>query len=420
MTAPAKPRQSPVRPVDALVAVTVGAVIASIIALGYGGQRPPDPVAYLFAAGFGALTLLRHRHPLFMTGVTVATIFAYYSRGYPPIGIAVPLVVALYATADAGRTRWAIGAAASVFGIAMGFRIGQGEPPAYLVGYEGVSNVALMVAAIALGSVVRSRRVRLAQQAEIARLAAEQSVREAQARTRQERMGLSRDLHDTVGHAMAVISLQAGVAGEAIGRDDAAARAAVEHIVETSNRSLREVRSMVRLLRGEESGTVAGIHPDSRSADGRPDDTGTSESAALPAGNTARRAVHSLSGVPDLIETTRRVGIATTYRLDVAPEQLPPRIDAAAYQVVQEALTNIVRHAAATEATVQVEIDDGILRIRVEDNGTAGTGADTGGQGYGLVGMSERVRLLGGTLTAHAGVNGGFGVDTRIPIEVTE
>lgn len=383
MTEAERPERTGVAPWprDALLGFTVTGVIVLIIAFGHGGWQSVG--AYLFAVGFGALLLLRRRMPVFVVVATAAATFTYHALDHPPIGVAVPMVAALYAAADAGRTWAAVGAGALVFTVSLAVRIGQGESTAYLAGYEGVSHAALIAVAIALGAAMRSRRTRAAQQAEIARLTAEQSNARAEWRIQDERVRLSRELHDTVGHAMSVISLQAGVAAEAVGRDDAAARTAIGHVLDTADRSLDDMRAMVRLLRDD-----------------------------------AETGVVSLSGIPDLAATAERAGLTTTCRLDAAPDQLPARVDATAYRLVQEALTNVVRHARATEATITAELSDGLLRITVGDNGRATVPGAV--HGSGLDGMRERVRLLGGSLTAGPRAEGGFLVDARIPVEVTE
>ncbi|MFG3618935.1 sensor histidine kinase [Nocardia sp. NPDC047654] len=374
---------------DVLLGAAVALVIALIIALQQGGHRSPDLVAYSFAVGLGTLMLLRHRTPRTILAATVIGVFGYYALDYPPIGVAVPLAAALFAAADAGLAGWAVTAGALVFSVSLEFRIREGESVAYVAGYEGVSNVALIVTAISLGCAVRSHRVRLTQQNEITRLSSEQWARQAESQVQGDRERLSRDLHDTVGHAMAVISLQAGVAAEAIGRDDAAARTALAHILDTSNRSLRDVRSMVRILRGDDDGTARGVL--------------------------------SLDGVGALAETIRQVGIEVTCELNASPERLPPPIDMTAYRVVQEALTNVVRHADATEADIHADIIHGILHLTISDNGTAIAGSlGDSARCHGLAGMRERVRLLGGRLTAGPCHPAGFLVEARIPIEVPE
>jgi signal transduction histidine kinase len=352
----------------------VALAIALIIAMDQGGRQPPDLWAYCFAGGFGALMLLRRRVPRVMLAATVLGMFAYYTMGYPPIGVAVPVVAALFATADAGLVWWAGGAAVLVFGISMGFRLHDGESLAYLAGYEGVSNAALMATAIALGSSIHSRRVRSAQQAEIARLTAEQAAHG-------ERERLSRDLHDTVGHAMSVISLQAGVASEAIGHDDPAARSAVGRIQAMSAQTLGDVRAMVRLL------------PTTGSADGRQ--------------------VLSLAGIPDLAEAARSTGLSVECDVRVEPGQVSPQVDVAAYRIVQESLTNVIRHSGATQVRVTAFLRDGTLHLTITDNGSGAPAAEQG-QGSGLTGMRERVRALGGTFTAGPG-DPGFSVSARIP-----
>ncbi|WP_280354308.1 sensor histidine kinase [Nocardia otitidiscaviarum] len=383
MTEAERPERTGVAPWprDALLGFTVTGVIVLIIAFGHGGRQSVG--AYLFAVGFGALLLLRRRMPVVVVVATAAATFTYHALDHPPIGVAVPMVAALYTAADAGRTWAAVGAGALVFTVSLAVRIGQGESAAYLAGYEGVSHAALIAVAIALGAAMRSRRTRAAQQAEIARLTAEQSNARAEWRIQDERVRLSRELHDTVGHAMSVISLQAGVAAEAVGRDDAAARTAIGHVLDTADRSLDDMRAMVRLLRDD-----------------------------------AETGVVSLSGIPDLAATAERAGLRTTCRLDAAPDQLPARVDATAYRLVQEALTNVVRHARATEAMITAELSDGLLRITVGDNGRATVPGAV--HGSGLDGMRERVRLLGGSLTAGPRAEGGFLVDARIPVEVTE
>ncbi|MGW0248499.1 sensor histidine kinase [Nocardia goodfellowii] len=370
---------------DLLSAAAVTLILAFVITLGYGGQRAADPVAYLFAAGFGALMLLRRRCPVLLLGATALATVGYHALDYPPIGVAVPLAAALFVAADAGALWSAIITGALLLACSFAVRVHEGESAAYLAGYEGVSNVAIIMTTITLGSAVRARRVRLAQQAEIIRLTAEQSARRTELEIRGEREKLSRDLHDTIGHTMSVISIQAGVAAEAIGRDDQQARTAVETIRQSSTRALREVRTMARLLRDDAS---------------------------------AEQSVLSLTGLPSLVEDARSAGVEVDCAVDATLDQLPPAVDSTAFRVVQEALTNVVRHAGATRASVAVTTENGVVSVRVSDNGTRRR--DSSATGQGIAGMRERVRLLGGTLTASRRDQTGFVVDARIPMAATE
>lgn len=368
--------------IDALVGTAVTLSLALIIATG-GGGRPPDGFAYLFAVGFGALMLLRRRTPRTVLVLSVLGVFGYYILDYPPIGVAVPVVAALYSVAEAGLIAWSVAASLVVFGVSMFFRIRDGgEALGFLIGYESVSNIALFAAAIALGYGVRARRIRAAQQAEIVRLTEAQLAREAELRLQIERERISRELHDTVGHTMSVISLQAGVAAEAIGHDDRAAGEALDRIRTASGQSLRDLRSMVRLLRSaDESGEARGVQ--------------------------------SLAAVPELVAGAAGAGLEVTVDLRVVPAELSGPVDAAAYRVVQESITNVVRHAGATRARVEGRVRDGRLRIRVTDNGRgAPRDAPTG---FGIAGMTERIRLLGGSLTTSSSADGGFTVEATIP-----
>jgi signal transduction histidine kinase len=363
--------------VDALLGTAVALAIALIIAADVagnrpvadlGGNRPPDLGAYLFAAGFGALMLLRRHTPRTLLVLTTLGLFAYYVFDYPPIGVALPVVTALFSAADAGRTLWAIGTGAVVLVVSFYFRTREGETLGALIGYEAVSNIALIAAATALGYSFRTRR-------EITRLTAIQLEREAEWRVQRERERISRDLHDTVGHTMSVISLQAGVAAEAVEADGAAAQA-IERIRTASGQTLRDLRSMVRLLQTPDSALE----------------------------------VLSLAAVPDLVDATRGVGLEVTTRVDIAADELSPQVDAAAFRIVQEALTNVVKHADAHRVEVSAQVRDGVLHVRVADDGQ---GASGNGGGHGLAGMAERVRLLGGSLRTRS--RDGFTVEAEIP-----
>lgn len=381
---PGAVRRFPKPVIDALLGAAVSLALALIIATSEEGARPTGWIAYLFALGFGLLMLLRRRMPRWVLVLSVLGVFAYYTLDYPPIGVAVPVIAALFSAAEIGLTGWAIGAAGVVFVVSMFFRILDGDQAiGFLLGYETVSNLALFTAAIALGYSMHTRRARAAQQAEIVRLTEEQLTGEAEARAQAEREQLSRELHDTVGHTLSVISLQAGVAAEAVGRDDRAATDAVERIRSASNRSLKDLRSMVRIL---------------RSADDRHE----------------ARHLRSLSALPELITTARSTGLEVTTDVSVTPGELSAPVDAAAYRVIQEAITNVIRHADAGRVHVRASIRGGELELGITDDGSGGE-AGPAETGYGIVGMRERVRLLGGTFAVRSAPGAGFTVEATIP-----
>lgn len=421
------------RLVDVVLAVAMGAVVAVVAAADLEGTGRAGPLAYLFAAGFGALLLARRKAPRLVLALTVLGIFVYYVFQLPPIGIALPAVAALFSAAEQDRTRAAVLAGVVLVSVAAFFRVDEGLPVAYLLSYDLLTDVALVAAAIALGVGVRSRRELRAHEEHLRALTAAAERREAERRLQAERVGIARDLHDTVGHSLAVIAVHSNVAAEAIGRDDGAAARAVEQIRAAASATLQELRGTVKLLR---SPTAA---PADRSAGG-------------------------LAGLPDLVRRAQEAGVQVSTELDVEPGRLDAAVEAAAYRVVQESLTNVLRHAGAEHATVALRLQDRTLHVTVADDGggavpspTAvvgpgagpGSGASTGqgtargasagpgaradrspdtapdritdpdaaltAGGRGLAGMAERVGLLGGTLTAGPGEDGGFVVRAALP-----
>ena len=373
------------RVVDGLLAAGVTAVLATIIALSQVSTGVlPGVLAYIFAAGFGAVLLLRRSMPIPVLLLSVLGTFGYYILDLPPVGVALPVVAALFSAAEVGLTRWAVGTGAVVFVVSLYFRL-RDEPAqlGYLLGYDTVSNLALIAAGIALGYSLRARRIHAAQQAEIARLTEEQIAREAQGRMRGERERISRELHDTVGHTMSVISLHAGVGSDAVGKDDGAVSEALDHIRTASTRSLQELRSMVRILR---SG----------------DDEET-------------RSIQSLSAVEELVDTAKGAGLEVSADITATPSALSAAVDTATYRIIQESITNVIRHADATRVEILAHVRDGRIHISVTDNGRGVAPDVKAKDGYGMAGMTERVRLLGGSLTTHSIPGSGFAVEAVIP-----
>jgi len=368
------------RRVDLGLALGTVVVVALTIGAGAEAERAPSLVPYGFAVFFGGLLLVRRRWPVAVLVVTVLGIFVYYALGYPAIGQALPAAAALYSAAELGRTRAALVVGAVLVGVAAYFRITEGLPPTYLLSYELLTNVALVAAAVALGVSVRTRRQARADQ-ERARVAAlAEQAAEAGRRLQAQRVRIARDLHDSIGHTLAVVAVHAGVAAEAVGRDDAVAADAIAHVRDATGATLRELRGTVRLLRaaGDDDGGGAG-----------------------------------LGGVSALVDSARAVGLDVDLRLDLPDGGVDPAIGAGVHRIVQEALTNVLRHADARRVEVVVTVEDGRLDLVVRDDGRGPAGA--GGTGQGLRGMAERAGLLGGTLTSGAGDEGGFVVHARLP-----
>jgi signal transduction histidine kinase len=365
------------RVTDVALALAMALVVAVVIAVDADTVQRTGAGAYLFAAGFGALVLFRRTAPRTVLVVTVLAVFVYYALGFAPIGMALPAVAALYSAAEMRHTGWAVGAGVTLVAVSTYFRVAGDDTEDQLTPYDLVTNVALVAAAIALGVAVRlTHQVRA------------HEARAAEQRLQAERLRIARDLHDVVGHNLSVIALHSGVAAEAVGRDDDAARGALEHVRAATSGTLRELRSTVKVLRGSMGGAVA------------------------PTG---------LAGVDALARPARAAGLAVDVDLDVPEGALDGAIDAAAYRVVQESLTNVLRHAAATRVAVRARVHGGRLVLRVADDGRgAGPGLVPGS---GLSGMRERVAVLGGDLTAGdltAGdaPGGGFVVTADLPLRL--
>ncbi|MFD2023901.1 sensor histidine kinase [Promicromonospora aerolata] len=372
----AVPRTVDPRVTDIALGLAMALVVAVVIAADPDAVGHAGPGAYLFAVGFGALVLLRRHAPRTVLVVTVLAVFGYYTFQFAPIGMALPAVAALYSAAEMRRTGWAVGAGTALIAVSTYYRTVGNTPEEALTPYELVTDVALVAAAIALGVAVR-----------LTREARVHEARAAEQRLQAERLRIARDLHDVVGHNLSVIALHSGVATEAVGRDDDAARGALEHVREATSGTLHELRSTVRVLRG-------------------------------PAGAPAQDAVAptGLAGVDALARSARATGLVVDVALDVPDDALDGAIGAAAYRVVQESLTNVLRHAAATRVTVSARAADDRLVVVVSDDGRGAGSALVPGSG--LSGMRERVTLLGGSVTAHDAPGGGFRVAADLPLRL--
>ncbi|WP_144120197.1 sensor histidine kinase [Catellatospora sichuanensis] len=371
---------------DGCLGAVVTLVVAVAISANVGGERGPDLGAYLFALGLGLLMLLRRQHPALTLLATAAGLAGYYIADYPPIGLAVPAAAALYSAAEYGRTVLAVSVAAVLLAGSSFFRLRDGEELGYLFGYELPWSVAIMAGAIALGDGVRNRQLRSAQQRQRERDLLQASRQEAARRIENERLQVARDLHDVLAHTTTVISLQADVAREALDDGDTtAARSALAVIRSASGQATQELRSTVTLLR-------------------------------RPAEQTSRAPVGSMAHLDRLAAATTDSGLPVAVHVHGRPVDLPAVVDATAYRIVQEALTNAVRHADATLVDIHVRYLPGRLDLTVKDDGR---GADGGsGGGHGLAGMRERAELIGGTLTATA-ARDGFEVAASLPVEET-
>jgi signal transduction histidine kinase len=222
--------------------------------------------------------------------------------------------------------------------------------------------------------VTHHRRASLAAAAARARAAEQQAAEDAR-RTTEERLRIARELHDTLGHHLSLINVQASAALHR--PDPARSQQALATIKATSRETLHELRTALNALRHDGAAPLA----------------------------------PGLERLDELVAGARSTGLAIRTEVAQIPP-LPPAMDRAAYRIVQEALTNVTRHAAATSAVVRIRPDGGQLVVEVEDDGRGAPGAP----GNGILGMGERARAQGGSLTAGPRPDGGFRVAARLPL----
>lgn len=218
---------------------------------------------------------------------------------------------------------------------------------------------------------------------ELTRQAAEQQRRH-EAAALAERTRIAGDLHDVIAHSVSVMTIQAGAARMLLDEDLPRARAALAAVEETGHQALAEMRRLLGILR----------------ADDEPPD---------------RDPQPGMAQLDALVDQVRRAGLRVDLTRDGSEQALPAGVDLAAYRVVQEALTNVLKHGGAGRATIEIRHDDGMLAIEVCDDGRSRPRADTT-DGYGLIGMRQRVELYGGKLSAAPRTDGGFRVAASIPL----
>lgn len=345
---------------------------------------PPTWTSYaLLAAAFLPLAL-RRRYPLVVLGVTTVTAAVYDATpGHPPAMMALAPLIALYTvgTVRGRRTLWLAAVGATVFTLALTL------PDVTSVRWyaELVRIAAMFAFAAALGDATRTRRAYIAEVEQRALDAERTREEEARRRVEEERLRIARELHDVTAHSLSIIAVQAGAAEKVVERDPEAVKHVLSTIRTTSKAALDELRAMLGVLRGGDDATPF-----------------------APAG--------SLGRLDELIRGVEEAGVHVVLEVDAqALADLPAFADVSAYRIVQEALTNVVRHAGATQATVWVNREGADLLVVITDDGHGVQGATR--EGHGIAGMRERVVALGGVFEAGPADSAGFRVSARLPLK---
>ncbi|MEU1472554.1 sensor histidine kinase [Streptomyces sp. NPDC005761] len=344
-------------------------------------KAPLDLFARLLLFAAVAVLLLRHRHPVAAVFGASAAATVYLGAGYPYGPVFLAVAVGCFSAVVAGHRRAAWSAVAMVWmgHLVVAHWLYRWLPPdddsASPWGQElGVA--AWVVAIIAAAEFVRVRREQWAEQRA-------ERARAEKRRADEERLRMARELHDVLAHSISVINVQAGVGLALLDTDPEQARTALTTIKDASKEALGEVRQVLDTLRAP--------------------------------GDAPRSPAPGLDRLPELVEQAASTGLTVTVETEGVRGAVPPGADLAAFRIVQEALTNVVRHSGSRTAQVRVGYGPGRLTLRIDDEGPA-TGTDAGGSGNGLAGMRERAAALGGTIEAGTRPDGGFRVRAELPL----
>ncbi|MFI1729444.1 sensor histidine kinase [Streptomyces acidicola] len=360
------------------------------------GARTPDALGVTLMTLSAVALVLRRRAPRTVLAVTGALSVVALTTGEPRAPVAMSAVIALYTVASTTDrpTTWRVGllTMTALTGTAML----AGPLPWYE--QENLGIFAWTGMAAAAGDAVRSRRAFVHAIRERAERAERTREEEARRRVAEERLRIARDLHDVVAHHIALVNVQAGVAAHVMDKRPDQAKEALAHVREASRSALGELRATVGLLR----------------------QSGDPEAPTEPA--------PGLNRLDELADTFRNAGLPVEVARSDLGTALPAAVDLAAYRVIQEALTNVQKHAGPeAKAEVSVVRAGPNIEVTVLDNGPEGhkgneghTGPEEdggGGGGHGLIGMRERVTALGGNCTAGPRYGGGFRVHAILPVK---
>jgi len=372
------------RVLDAVVAVLLFLLMAAELA-GKGleaGESVSTPIAYVLAAAITLPFAWHRRYPSASVACCTAAVVAY-SLGHFSAFPGYPLFALTFAVSlHADRRRAAFAFAAALIALSVSLSL---QPAGVVTASTWISTVLALTVAWLAGENVRGRRIRLSALEERARvLEREREMRERQA-VGQERLRIARELHDVVAHSMSVIAVQAGVAHHVIDSRPELAREALATVETNTRAALVEMRRLLGVLR-----------------------QGDEPSASLTPAPT-------LTDVPALVRQLAQAGLAVELRVDARPEGVPEGVDLSAYRIVQEGLTNVLRHGGPT-AQVSIGYPGSSVVIEICDQGPRVRGrSGENGPGHGLIGMRERVAVFGGRLTAGPQPDGGFRVSATLP-----
>jgi signal transduction histidine kinase len=371
---------------DSLLALFV--TFISIGSVAFSGHSPDSrslPALDAVLLPIASLPIAARRYrPLTVLAITVGAetvLLLFSSRVQVPFGV----IVALYTVASRCERPVAARAAAWVAPpITVGVIVNEWGHLGQVIPHLAVVAIAWLV-----GDNLRTRRAYLAQLEERAARLEREREQQATRATLEERARIARELHDVIAHNVSVMVVQASAGEDVFDSDPGRAREALAAVASTGRDALGELRRLLGVIRpGEEEALSYAPQP-------------------------------GIDGLGELIEQVRDTGLAVELSVDGEQRGLPEATSLCAYRIVQEALTNTLKHAAATRVRVTLRYDPGELTVRVSDNGRGVTDAAANGSGggHGLIGMYERVALFGGEMQAGPSADGGYRVTARLPMQ---
>ncbi|WP_406080042.1 sensor histidine kinase [Micromonospora sp. NBC_00858] len=373
------------------------AVAGAVALLGLAGavNQPGGWAATLVGVGMAVALLFRRSYPSAVTVVIAALALVQVIAQWGPLAYDVAVLIALYSVVKYGqRLRDGVLAGAVA---AVGVLLAAAQTPGLISWWVTALWYALVTGAVWLVALnVRTRRLYVLSLEERASTLEREREAESRAAVAEERTRIARELHDVVAHSMAVMIVQADGARFMLDRDPEQARTAVKVVADTGRQALEEMRRLVGVLR-----------------DAGPSGAGGSVVAADP---EHRRL--ALTELPDLLARFRDAGLRIRHTVDGEPPALPPGLELTVYRVVQEALTNALKHAgvgAGVEVTLTYAADAVVVRVLDDGRGRPVVSPAPSG-GHGLLGMRERVTVYDGSLTAGPRLAGGWQLEARLPL----
>ncbi|USQ87879.1 sensor histidine kinase [Streptomyces phaeoluteigriseus] len=348
--------------------------------------RTPDPLSLLLITLGAAALVFRRSAPMTVLALTGTCSVAESVTGDPRAPVAMSAVIALYTVASTTDrpTAWRVGLLTMT--VLTGAAMLAGPLPWYA--QENLAIFAWTGIGATAGDAVRSRRAVVRAIRERAERAERTREEEARRRVAEERLRIARDLHDVVAHHIALVNVQAGVAAHVMDKRPDQAKEALAHVREASRSALNELRATVGLLR----------------------QSGDPEAPTEPA--------PGLDRLDELAGTFRNAGLQVEVARADHDTRLPAAVGLAAYRVIQEALTNVQKHAGPdARAEVSVVRVGPNIEVTVLDDGAGDAPAPQDGGGHGLLGMRERVTALRGTLTTGPRYGGGYRVHAILPVK---